>query len=36
MKKILLIVTLFFLSSFAANAASEGEKKICSGLANWT
>ena len=36
MKKILLLVTLFFLSSFAANAASEVEKKICSGLANWT
>jgi len=36
MKKILLLVTFMFLSAFAANAASEGEQKICSGLANWT
>ena len=36
MKKILLLVTFIFLSSFAANAASDGEQKICSGLANWT
>jgi hypothetical protein len=36
MKKILLLFTLMFLSSFAVNAASDGNQKICSGLANWT
>ncbi len=36
MKKILLLFTLMFLGSFAVNAASEGNQKICSGLANWT
>jgi len=25
-----------FLSSFASNAASDGNQKICSGFANWT
>jgi hypothetical protein len=36
MKKILLLFSLMFLGSFAVNAASEGNQKICSGLANWT
>ena len=36
MKKILLLFALMFLSSYASNAASDGNQKICSGLANWT